>query len=338
MLSLLFAMWGGLVRLGWNIPEIRGEMFAQHGALMICGFLGTVICLERAVALGKKPAFVVPAVSAAAALLLITGLPHAAALSCAASVGLLAISGWILYIQPAAFTLVEALGAVCWLVGNVLWISGLPLYEFVFWWAAFLILTVAGERLDLSRLLQHSKAVQSMLVLAIAMFITGIACSHVALDLGMRICGFGLFAVALWLAMKDIGRRTIRQKGLPRFIAICLMAGYFWLAAAGAMMAVSGEKSVGQFYDPILHSIFLGFVMSMIFGHAPIIFPAITGIRMQFRLALYSHVFLLHASLLLRVAAIHADSEPLRKISGLLNVGAILIFMLNTMLSTRASN
>ena len=36
--------------------------------------------------------------------------------------------------------------------------------------------------------------------------------------------------------------------------------------------------SAGPRYDAMLHSIFLGFVFSMIFAHAPIILPTITGL------------------------------------------------------------
>ena len=52
VLSLLGALGGGLVRLGWPLPTTPG-LVAFHGPLMVAGFLGTVIGLERAVALGR---------------------------------------------------------------------------------------------------------------------------------------------------------------------------------------------------------------------------------------------------------------------------------------------
>ena len=48
--ALAFGIAGGLVRLGSAIPAPAGAI-ALHGALMVSGFLGTVIGLERAVAL-----------------------------------------------------------------------------------------------------------------------------------------------------------------------------------------------------------------------------------------------------------------------------------------------
>jgi hypothetical protein len=40
-----------------------------------------------------------------------------------------------------------ATGALCWLVGSVQWLLGSPVYPVVLWWSAFLVFTIAGERL-----------------------------------------------------------------------------------------------------------------------------------------------------------------------------------------------
>jgi hypothetical protein len=50
--SLALGIAGGLVRLGASIPAPAGAI-ALHGPLLVSGFLGTVIGLERAVALGR---------------------------------------------------------------------------------------------------------------------------------------------------------------------------------------------------------------------------------------------------------------------------------------------
>ena len=51
ILALLAAMWAGLLRMGWSWPPLRPTLPMAHGPLMISGFLGTVIGVERAVAL-----------------------------------------------------------------------------------------------------------------------------------------------------------------------------------------------------------------------------------------------------------------------------------------------
>jgi hypothetical protein len=79
----------------------------------------------------------------------------------------------------------------------------------------------------------------------------------------------------------------------------------------------------------MLHAIFLGLVFSMIFGHGPIIFPAVLGVRVAYRPAFYAHLVLLHASLLLRVAGDLGPWQVARAWGGLLNGVAIVTFLAN---------
>ena len=51
--ALLAGMWAGLVRIGWSLPTLQPDLVSLHGPLMLGGFLGPVIGLERAVALGR---------------------------------------------------------------------------------------------------------------------------------------------------------------------------------------------------------------------------------------------------------------------------------------------
>lgn len=57
MLALLAGVWAGLLRLGWGLPLLRHTLPTAHGPLMVPGFLGTLISLERAVALGLSRCF-----------------------------------------------------------------------------------------------------------------------------------------------------------------------------------------------------------------------------------------------------------------------------------------
>lgn len=137
----------------------------------------------------------------------------------------------------------------------------------------------------------------------------------------------------MWLGRFDIARRTVRQPGLSRFMAVCLLVGYVWLAAAGVLMMVFSPLEGGLRYDAVLHSFFLGFVFSMIFGHAPAIFPAVLGLQPSFRTAFYAHTALLHLGLLLRVGADVTKWGTGRQWGGSLNALAIGLFLLNTVLS-----
>ena len=53
MSSLLMGVWGGLLRVPVTLPlpVNHANWISFHGPLMVCGFLGTVITLERAVGL-----------------------------------------------------------------------------------------------------------------------------------------------------------------------------------------------------------------------------------------------------------------------------------------------
>ena len=100
-------------------------------------------------------------------------------------------------------------------------------------------------------------------------------------------------------------------------------------------MAFAQFFSAGPSYDAMLHAIFLGFVFSMIFAHAPIILPTITGLALPFQSAFYLHVALLHLSLLLRIAGDLGQLPWAQRWGGLLNAAAILIFLVNNVRAVR---
>ena len=155
LLALLTALWGGLVRLGWGLPLLRPTLPVVHGPLMVCGFLGTLIGVERAVALGIFWPYAAPFCTAVGALCLLVGWP-APPFMLLGSLGLVAIFAVIVRQQLAMATVIMTLGALLWVVGNGFWLAGRPLTYVVPWWSGFLVLTITGERLELSRILRLS--------------------------------------------------------------------------------------------------------------------------------------------------------------------------------------
>ncbi len=346
LLVLLTAMWAGLIRMGWVLPPIQPMLPALHGPLMVCGFLGVLLSLERAVALsaplkpGERPArryYLSPLLTALGSLALLVGVADwpGPLLITLGSVGLVLVFVVIIRRQPTLFTVVMGLGALTWLVGNVLWLSGQPIFNVVLWWVGFPLLTVAGERLELSRLFKLSVFSRATFLAASTVFLAGAALLPVDRDLGTRLAGLGELALALWLIRCDMAGRTVRRTGLTRYIAICLLLGYGWLGVGGAVSIVQGGVLAGPAYDAMLHTLFVGFAMSMIFGHAPIILPAILGIPVSYRAAYYAHLGLLHASMLLRIWGDLAGDLTLRQWGGMLNVIALLLFMANTAYTVR---
>jgi hypothetical protein len=337
-LSLLAALWAGLARLGWNLPQPTIELPANHGPLMIVGFLGTLISLERAVAVDRLWAYGAPLFAGLAALALLAGLPPWLGHGMATTASLFLIADFAFFYrqQPSASLATMGLGACLWFGGNLLWLSGFSLHRVVPWWIGFLVVTIAGERLELSRLLRLSPWDRIKFLLANGCIVSGLLVSLVVFSYGIWLGGVGLVGLAFWLLRYDIAGRTVRHRGLPRFMAVCLLCGYIWLGVGGVLWMVFPEFfNAGPYYDAMLHSILLGFVFSMIFAHAPVIFPSITGTAMPFLPRFYLHLALLHLSLFLRVWGGLGLWSSAQRWGGLLNGLAILVFVVNSVIAVR---
>ena len=341
-LALLGGLGSGLARLGFQMDALSQSWILVHGPLMIGGFMGTLICLERAVALVSRYrwSMVVPAINAigAAALLIADDVFVTKLLLTSGSLGLVVLFGLMLKLHPSRDMRIMAAGALCWLVGNVLWLAGQPVYQVVHFWTAFLILTIVGERLELSRVRRLHQRSEKALELATIVYLVGIGLTIFNLDMGIRLLGVGAILMAIWLFRYDIARRTILQAGLPRYIATCLLAGYAWLAFGGALAVWKGAVVAGPDYAVILHAFLLGFVFSMIFGHAPIILPALTNLKLNYTPVFYGHLLLLHGALIYRTYGNLAMNHVARQQGALLNVISILLFLSVTIFTTVKSN
>jgi hypothetical protein len=147
---------------------------------------------------------------------------------------------------------------------------------------------------------------------------------------GGRLFGLGLLALAGWMGAFDIARRTVLLGGVTRFIALCLLSGYLWLAVGGALWPAAGQLAGGLRADAALHAVFVGFVFSMVFGHVHLVAPALLRVDIPFRTWFYGHLGLLHLSLVVRVAGDLASQAAWRRWGGLLNAAAVLLFLAGT--------
>lgn len=330
MLSLVGGVLAGLARLDWAMPPVAASAAGWHGALMISAFLGTVISLERAVALGRAWAYLAPAAAGIGGIALLAGapLPAVQALGVAAAALLLAASTVVLQRLVAPFTVLLALAALCWLAGNALWYAGAELHLAVPWWLAFLVLTIAGERLELNRFLPTPRDSQRLFLVIVGLLLAGATASLRDEEAGLALFSAGLLALAVWLLRYDIAQRNMRRPGLTGFIAHCLLAGYAWLALAGFLGLLGGFVPGHPWRDATLHAVALGFVFSMIFGHAPIIFPAVMRVKIPWHPLAYLPLALLHASLAWRVAGSLLDGYALTRQGGMANAIALLLFVL----------
>ena len=329
-IALFVGTGAGLARLAWPMPQLAVGAAAQHGPLMISGFFGVVIALERAVAIDRAWAYLAPLATGLGTLFGLAGAAASAAwLGVAGAALLLAASLQVLRRQPALFTFTMALGAAAWLVGALVWAAGAAVYQVLPWWLAFLVLTIAGERLELSRLLPPSP----LAVTSFAAILLAIVASLATLRWGSGGIAFpaALLALALWLIKQDVARRTVRGRGLARFIAVCLLSGYAWLAIGAATALLAGGLTPGSpAYDAALHAILLGFVFSMVFGHAPIILPAVLRVQVPYHAGFYAPLALLQLSLAIRLAGDASAHFTWVRAGGALNALALLSFVLGT--------
>jgi hypothetical protein len=338
MLLLTGALYGGLIRLGWDLPAVQTQLPGLHSVLMVAGVFGTVIAVERAVALRSNSpsrwalaAFIPPLFNAVGAVLLFTeAVDMGKMLLVLSGLGLVIVYAAVIHRQPTVFTVVMGTGGYMLLIGNALWATNHLIYSIVYWWMGFLILTIVGERLELARVIRPSRLRQPTFHAAVVVYIAGVALTYADVNLGARLAGLGEIALAVWLLRYDIARFTIRQRELPRFIAACLLVGYIWLGVGGFSSLYYGSVIAGLHYDAVLHTVLLGFVFSMIFGHAPIIIPAVMKFPVPFHKGFYLHLVVLHVGLIVRVGSDVLGSQVGREWGGLLNVVAVVLFLANT--------
>ena len=146
-------------------------------------------------------------------------------------------------------------------------------------------------------------------------------------QLGARIAGFGNLLVALWLIRYDVARRTIRLTGVTRYMASGLLVGYVWLGVSSILWIYSGLNPASLSYDAAIHTLFLGFVLSMIMAHAPIVIPALAGLPFPYTSLLWIPLVAFQFSVMLRVIGGLSAWFDIRKWGAMFNAVFLGIFL-----------
>jgi hypothetical protein len=163
----------------------------------------------------------------------------------------------------------------------------------------------------------------------LVLIIVGSAISALSGFVENNFLGLGFAGLAIWLLNFDIARKTIRQTGITRFVAACLLSGYLWLLVGGIFLTTMMNASLDNYQlDAAIHSIALGFIVSMVIGHAPIIFPAIMRVAIPYSDRMYAPLVLLHLSLAIRISGDLLADQAMRSLGGSLNVVALLVFII----------
>ena len=327
VVAFAVGLWTGFARLGVGLTGAAPQFVEFHGALMICGFFGTLISVERAVAFNRPFAYLVPVCAATGVLaLLAKATPFAGAAFLMASLGLAAASLWNMRrLRSVLLAGTPSIAALCWGLGTLLWLANRPAAESAGWWLAFLVLTVAAERLELSRVTAPPPIAKAFFVAIVIVILTGVARGELDRP-PSPFLGAGLLACGAWLVIYDLARRTVRLSGQIRFTAACMLLGYGWLIIAGLELLAWPLHLTVFWYDATVHAVTLGFVLSMVFGHTLIILPSVIGLKLRYSPVLYLPLLLLQISVAMRIAADFSGWTELRSLSGFLTVAAVAMF------------
>jgi len=307
--AMVVGIAAGLARLGIEMPTLAMERIGLHGPILVAGVFGTLIALERAVAMrtvmGRNWTWAdaSPVLGGAGTIVLV-------------------VNG----ATVPAVVLTMTIGAGFLLLADAAWLADRAVPFLTPWWMAFLVLTITGERLELARLRIHGRFAYATFGVAAAIYIGALLFMVIDAALGVRLSGIGMLALTVWLLRYDLAWVTIHRPGLPRFVAACLLAGYAWLGIAGLIAVASPQIWSGFGYDAYIHAVLLGFVMSMVFGHAPIIFPAVLERPITFHPAAWIPLALLHIAVATRIVADVITNMDLRQTAGILTAVSIALY------------
>ncbi|MGC3953048.1 MAG: hypothetical protein QM804_02145 [Propionicimonas sp.] len=336
----LLALGGGCLITGLNAALVRLEVWAPvashragdvHGLVMVLGFLGTLISLERAQALRQAWGYLAPALLGLGGLALLTPAPPLLGqlLQVEGAALLVAVYVALWRRAPRPLVAVQVLSAVLLLAGAVV-ATVLDIPSAISWLVGFIVLTIASERAELAQLWMGPRAETTLLWVS-AGFTLSACAALLSAPIGDRLLGLSLLFTAGWLLLRDVVRRQLRLAGQRRYIAIALLAGYLQLAVAGGVLTVRGLVADQAGYDVAVHGVFLGFALSMVMAHAPVILPAVLGRNLPYRPVLYLPLTLLHVGLIVRFGAALAGCNELWKVGGIVTVVSLLVFLLTAL-------
>ncbi|WP_448809948.1 hypothetical protein [Agromyces bauzanensis] len=328
--GLLAGLDAALMLLGLPAPVTSERLAQVHGMVLMLGFVGTLVALERATALGRWIGFAAPALlGASAVLLVIEVVPIVAAklvlVAGTASFMLVYLPLWRR--QRDAALLTQLLAAALGCAAAILWLGDVAVDRLLPWLIAFVVLTIAAERVELARITMGPRAGGRLLVFAWST-VAALVVSLVHADAGAMLLGVTLAVLTAWLVRHDVARRTINARGVTRYMAACMLGGYAWLAVAAGIL-LFGQPDARPAYDAVVHAVFLGFTMSMIMAHATTILPAVLHRPLPYRTVFWVPVLLLHVGLVVRIGFGDAlGGIPAWQLGGVLNIAALVLFLL----------
>lgn len=312
-----------------GVAPVPARLAADHGPLMVFGFVGGAIGLERTVAVRASWAWAGPVFHVLGVMTLLAGAPPTApAFFFALSFVVLGAIYTTIYRRQATLSiLVQATGVVGGVSAAVLWGVGFTFATAMPLAVLYVVATIIGERMELARLTVAGTSAEVHITVAVYALALAALVFLESPAIGYVLMGVALMAVAIVTARVDVARRLVHGSGLPRYSAACMLAGYLWLVLAGVVRVAFGHEAGGLTYDVAVHAVFVGFVMSMIFAHAPIIVTSVLRVKVPYHPALYAPLVLLQASLVVRFIGDARGAIMGWQAGGIVGVVAIICFL-----------
>lgn len=305
---MIAGLWGGLSRWIFELPVLP-TLRLYHGPLLAGLIFPALIAAERAVAIGKWWAWSAP-LAAISGVIGVFISPKLLAPSMLLTVVCLLTQQIALWRRsPGVDGEMGVASGMALGIADLTWIRGSGYNESALGWACFLILLICAERLELSFLGRSRAPARSVYLVMLGGLLAQSA----------RVVGLSWLILALWLVRRDLARRNARRSGLPAFCARAILVGYAWLTFAGLHLCLAGATADN--FDYVFHAVFVGFVLSMVMAHGPIIFPALLRCSMRFTALFYVPLMVLHLSLILRFSGWRVEG-------GVGNFIAFILFIL----------
>lgn len=302
---LILGLFTGLSRFGlMNFP-----LSFHHGMLMLNGFAGGVIAVERMLSNQNDRWFLIGLI------LLICGLAlyllgyDFGLLLVAANIAILFLKETLVLSEKKSLNGVyQLIGLLSWFIGNLKFYQNGFYPAAVPFWIVFILMMIVGTRLS-----KMEKEDLMSLVFSLTAFFSFWLGFH---GYGQAIYGIGLIALSIRLCYLEIRNGSKHLVGL--------VSAYFWLLLTGISSLVSDH--ILYSYDLVLHAFFLGFFFSMIFINAPDALLKKLGLN---RLNTYPNFWVLFLSLGLIARLIVGDLfhvQEARNMGGILNLLTILLY------------
>jgi len=327
---LLIGILSGLSRGGIFLffEDFFARVALYHPVIFISGFFGSLLSIERAIGLRKNFLFVIPVSLILGVLLLITfGNPYLLVAS-----SLLFSIPSIIVFRMGKHLFYFLFSSVLFFLGNLFFVSG-GMRSGALALAESLVFYVLAERIELARIIKLKVSDILLFVLAFFAVLVGAFLLYFN-EINSRffpssdnfpfyLIGFADLYLGMWFLLKDVAKRVIKiSGGLSRYSALAILLGHFSLLLGGFFLFFGKWR----FWGESIHFMTLGFTFSMVFGHAPLIFPQILKIKPFFSRALYFPLSLLHFSVFIRFLS--AFFHNLKTLALSLNSLSILIFFI----------